>query len=316
MTAMVISRGGGLFVIAICVNAALLYTDSWAQDAATSAPTEVIENGTVAAERYGGDGTPLIFVPGLAGGAWSWSDMVKRFAATHDVYVLTLAGFDGRAPSSAPVIDKVTADITRLIHDRHLQKPILIGHSLGAFISYRVAIESADLIGGVIALDGFPVLPPLADANPSQRRAMADRLSDQLARGKTPQQFSAALHEFHAARMSDPEKARVASENAARSDPNAVAEYLVEMLTTDLRPQLGRIRAPILALVATESYKKGLPDAAMRAFYMKILANAPLASVVLIHNAHHFIAVDQPEAVGAAIEAYLDGLATSTRRQQ
>jgi N-formylmaleamate deformylase len=71
---------------------------------------------------------------------------------------------------------------------------------------------------------------------------------------------------------------------------------------------LGKIQVPILALVATDSYKKGLSDEAIRSFYRHVFANAPRASIILIHNARHFLAVDQPDAVGATIEAFLAGL--------
>jgi N-formylmaleamate deformylase len=155
-----------------------------------------IETGTVAAEKYGDGGTPLIFIAGLAGGAWSWNEMVERFAPTHEVYALTLAGFSGRPPAEPPVIDKVVADIGRLIREKSLNKPILVGHSLGAFIAFRVAIEHADLVGGVIALDGFPVFSPLVDATPAERLAAANRLANALGRGKSPEEFRAALGDF------------------------------------------------------------------------------------------------------------------------
>jgi pimeloyl-ACP methyl ester carboxylesterase len=269
---------------------------------------------SIVAERHGKDGSTLILIPGLAGGAWSWSDIVQRLSPAHEVYALTLAGFSGRAPVKAPVIDKVVADIVRFISTKRLRQPVLVGHSLGAFIAFRVAIEHSDSIGAVIALDGFPVFSPLADMDAAGRRAAAEKLANELARGKSAQEFRAALHTFLAARMNDPEKASAMTELAARSDPGSVAQYIIEMLSADLRPDLGKVKAPILAVIAADSYKRGLPDAEIRLFYTRVLANAPNAFTLLIHNAHHFIYVDQPEAVGAAIEAFLAGLQLSARR--
>lgn len=274
-----------------------------------------IEVGTIVAEKHehGGKGAPLIFIPGLAGGAWSWDDMVRRFAPDHAVYALTLAGFSGRAPARAPIIDKVVADIARLIGEQGLQRPVLVGHSLGAFIAFRVGIEHPDLVGGVIAVDGFPVFSPLAEVDATERRAAAERLVNGLVRGKSTQEFQAALASFLAARMNDPQKAMAMAERAGRSDPDSVAHYIMEMLPNDLRPDLARMKAPVLALVATDSYKKGLPDSEVRGFYRRMLANAPRAAVVLIHNARHFVYVDQPEAVGVAIEGFLAGRESGSR---
>jgi pimeloyl-ACP methyl ester carboxylesterase len=274
---------------------------------------DVTVGGSIAAESYGKDGTALIFIPGLAGGAWSWSDMVRRLAPTHAIYALTLAGFSGQPPVKAPVVDKVVADIAHLISEKRLQRPILVGHSLGAFIAFRVAIEHSDRIGAVVALDGFPVFSPLADVDAAGRRAAADKLANELARGKNAEEFRAALRAFLTARMNDPEKATAMTDFAARSDPESVVQYVLEMLSADLRPDLGKVKVPILALIAADSYKKGLPDSEIQAFYKRVFANAPEASTLIIHNARHFIYVDQPDAVAAAIEAFLAGLRMSSR---
>jgi hypothetical protein len=97
-------------------------------------PDAAIESGAILAEKFGAGGKDLIFIPGLAGGAWSWTGMARRFSSSHTVYTLTLPGFDGRASIAAPIIDKVVADIARFIEDRRLGKPILVGtasaHSL------------------------------------------------------------------------------------------------------------------------------------------------------------------------------------------
>lgn len=298
---------------AIPLGVGLLSRTPLAKESGELAPSDAIVIGSIAADRYGKDGPVLMLIPGLAGGAWSWSDMVRRLPPTQEVYALTLAGFSGRAPVKAPVVDKVVADIARLIREKRLQQPILVGHSLGAFIAFRVAIEHSNSIGAVISLDGFPVFSPLADVDAVGRRAAADKLANELARGKNAQEFRAALHAFLTARMNDPEKANAMTEFSARSDPDAVAQYIMEMLPADLRPDLGKVKVPILALIAADSYKRGLPDAEIRSFYRRIFANAPEASTLIIHNARHFIYVDQPDAVAAAIEAFLAGLRMSSR---
>ncbi len=112
---------------------------------------------------------------------------------------------------------------------------------------------------------------------------------------------------FLAARMNDPKQAEQAAELAARADPQATAEYIMEMLPADLRPELGRLKAPLLALAAVNSYKSGLSESEIRTFYEGLLANAPRVAILLIRNARHFAMKDQPEAVGAAIEGFLAG---------
>ncbi|RIK92151.1 MAG: hypothetical protein DCC73_13725 [Proteobacteria bacterium] len=262
--------------------------------------------GAVRAEIHGQGPIPLIFIPGLASGAWAWDDMVRRFSITHKVYALTLAGFSGLPSQPSPIIDKVVRDIRRLIREEKLERPVLIGHSLGAFIAYRIGVDAPEEIGGVIALDGFPVFSKLADADAAERQAAAEKLANELGRNKTPETFKAAMHNFLSTRITDPAKVDAITERVIVSDPAAVAQYVMEMLPVDLRPQLHLLKAPVLAVVATNSYKNGLPDADIRAFYAHMLQAIPDVEITLIHDARHFVAVDQPDKVAEAIEKFLN----------
>lgn len=283
------------------------------RDKSTIPPGATVETGAISAEEYGGKGKEIILIPGLGGGAWSWTNMLRRFSPDHRIYALTLAEFDGRAPVAAPMIDKVVADIARFIEARRVDRPILIGHSLGAFIALRLGVEHAKLIGGLVTLDGYPVFPPLAEMNLEDRRAAASRLSQQFKVGRDVKKFREVMREFLAARMNDPTLAANIAERAARSDPDATARYVVEMLSADIRPALDRLEAPLLALVAVNSYKNGLSEPEIVRFYSGLFAKAPRVAMMLVRDARHFLAEDQPEVVGAAIEGFLAGLQLTRR---
>ena len=57
-----------------------------------------IRSGALAVEQLGDKGPPLIFIPGLASGSWTWRDSAERLWKSHAVYLVTLPGFDGRKP--------------------------------------------------------------------------------------------------------------------------------------------------------------------------------------------------------------------------
>src|SRR6185503_12288239 len=46
-------------------------------------------------ERLEGQGPPLIFIPGLASGSWTWRADAERLSKRHSVYLVTVPGFDG-----------------------------------------------------------------------------------------------------------------------------------------------------------------------------------------------------------------------------
>jgi len=89
----------------------------------------------------------MIFIPGLGCGSWVWDGAVKAYAAKHAVYVVTLAGFDGIPAPANPSIDAADASLLQLLTAEKLDRPILVGHSLGGLVLLRL-------------LERFPGLPP------------------------------------------------------------------------------------------------------------------------------------------------------------
>lgn len=254
-----------------------------------------------------GAGEPLVLIPGLACGAWALEEIARRLSPRFSIHALTLPGFDGRTPIETPMIPRICADIAAYV--AALKRPLLVGHSLGAFIALKTAAARPELFGGIITLDGYPVFPALAGATAEERAATAQRLAAQFSVGAgDPVRFRERLRGFLAARMNDSRQAERFAERAAHSDPAATAAYVVEMLSADLRPELARLDAPLLALAATDSYLAGRSEDEISAFYANLLAKAPKASVLLLREARHFIAVDRPDVVAAAIESFAAGL--------
>ena len=77
----------------------------------------------------------------------------------YTVYLLTLPGFDGRKPVPGATLESLARDLATLIETRKIDKPVLVGHSLGGTLSLAFAAEHSDLIAGVVAVDGLPVFP-------------------------------------------------------------------------------------------------------------------------------------------------------------
>jgi pimeloyl-ACP methyl ester carboxylesterase len=267
------------------------------------------EAGAVAVEASGGSGPALLLIPGLAGGPWCWAETIRRLSPDFAIHAVTLPGFDGRPAVEAPLIERVCTDIVRYIEESGLDRPILVGHSLGAFLALRIGVRRPERIGGIVTLDGYPVFPPLAAAGAAERAAVARRRAEPFfAAAGDPARFHALLQDFMSERMTDPREAERYAARAARSDPRATGDYVVEMLSADLRPELPRLGAPLLALAAADSYLAGRSESEIRAFYSTLLAGAPRASVLLVRQARHFIAQDQADVVVAAIEAFVAGL--------
>jgi pimeloyl-ACP methyl ester carboxylesterase len=279
--------------------------------AATIAPAERFEVGGVLVERHGGGGRPLILIPGLASGSWVWQETIRAFAPDHAVYVLTLPGFDGRPPAGPAPFAAARAAVEELIASRHLDKPVIVGHSLGGILALAVAEDKPSAPGGIVSIDGLPVMPGTEDMTPMQRAQFSDKMRLQVG-SQPPDRFAQQQQAYmRTIGVMDMSQADALARLTAKSDPKSVGAWAADVLTLDLRPGLKTIQAPVLAIVPyldLDSAQQGLPPAAKADYYRALMEGTPKLQVVTVAPSRHFAMFDQPQAVVAAIRTFLGTL--------
>jgi pimeloyl-ACP methyl ester carboxylesterase len=280
--------------------------------AATINPAERFEVGALLVERHGQRGRPLVLIPGLASGAWVWQDMIRELSAEHVLYVVTLPGFDGRAPIDGNALDAARAALLELIATRKLDKPVLVGHSLGGMLALRIAEERPNLVGGVVTIDGLPAFPG-SEAMPAEERAKAA----EAMKARVPlnrEAFAAQQQQYmRGVGVLDMGKADELAKLTARSDPAAVARYIGDALGLgiDLRQGLPTIAAPVLVMAPyfePDASQHGITAPAMADYYRSVMAGVPKVEVLTVAPARHFAMFDQPREVADAIRRYLNSL--------
>lgn len=279
------------------------------------AAKQTFEIGTLRVQQYGTHGRTLILIPGLEGGSWVWRDVIEHLRGDHIIYAVTLAGFDGIPAPKAnnALFDQADSSLLNLIEERHLDKPVLIGHSLGGTLALRFAGEHSNLIGGAVAVDGLPILPGMENTSIAQREAIATRMRSKLAQ-ETPAQFRAsALAYMQQIGTLDPDKAARYAPLNARSAPAATAEYAAEDMAADYRPELKHATVPLLEISPYNPADFSKPPMVMSetqktAYYQNLLADAPHAQVVSISPSRHFVMLDQPQKLRDTLTTFLSKL--------
>jgi len=278
--------------------------------AATIAPLERFEIEGVLVERHGSaNGRPLILVPGLASGSWAWQDTIRAFSGSNPVYVLTLPGFDGRPAAPQAGFAAARAALAHLIAQRKLDKPVIVGHSLGGTLGLALAEDQPAAIGGVVSIDGLPVMPGTETMAPAQRASLAEGMRSVAG---APAAFAAQQQTYmRTIGVLDMGKADELAKLSARSDPAAVGRYAADVLSLDLRPGLKDIQAPVLVISPwhdLDAAQQGVTEHAKTDYYRSLLEGAPRVEVVSVAPARHFAMLDQPQKVNEAIRAFLASL--------
>jgi pimeloyl-ACP methyl ester carboxylesterase len=270
--------------------------------------------GSLHVQVYGDHGRPVVLIPGLAGGSWVWQATIDQLRADHVVYAVTLAGFDGTPDDAGDKpFDRADASLLMLIEQKQLKAPVLVGHSLGATLALRFAGEHADLLGGVVAVDGLPVFPGFEAMDATQRAAVAGRMAQSMA-GATPAGFLAQQRQFmQAIGVIDPAMADKYAAMNTRSSQAAVVRYLSEDVSGDWRPGLKNAHVPILEITGyyapdSAAGPRAMTQAQKVAYYRSLLANAPKLDVVALAPARHYVMLDAPAAFRQTLAQFLASL--------
>lgn len=255
-----------------------------------------------------GKGRPMILIPGLNSGGAVWEGTVAHFKDRYQCHVLTLAGFAGQPalPEGEPFLEQVRDGILRYIRENELKDPVLVGHSLGAFMAFWVASTAPDAVGPLVAVDGLPYLPAVmwAGTTPEAVRQRAAAMRDAF-KSQTPEQFAAMNRLTLSTMITDPKEVERAMAVSGRSDQRAVGQAFYELMTTDLRERVRSIKTPVLLLGAlamspTPDFKKVAEEV-----YRAQVAPIPRHKVAFPPTAKHFIQLDDPQFLFREMETFL-----------
>jgi len=114
----------------------------------------LVGNTKVHYQKWGENGSPIVLVPGFLETSYSWTQAASALAKYHQVYAIDLAGYGFTQYNGAYSLDDESHLIEGFITALHINKPLLVGHSLGAAVVGKVAIDQPQSISGVIFADG------------------------------------------------------------------------------------------------------------------------------------------------------------------
>jgi len=102
-----------------------------------------------------GKGKQILCIHGLTANCRSWDLLASSLAPRHKVLAMDLRGRGlSDSPPSGYSVENHCRDILALMDDQNLERPVLMGHSLGAFISLVFAAKHPRRVDRLILVDG------------------------------------------------------------------------------------------------------------------------------------------------------------------
>ena len=267
--------------------------------------------GMLRVEHRGTAGRPaIIFIPALFAWSWQWEREIAALSDRYDIYALTLPGFDGRPrDTGGDLMNRASSDISRLIRSRGIDRPIVVGHSLGGTLAILFAEQHPGEARGIVSVDGgYPVAPTAALREQQVTASVSPYVG--LESGAA---LGAALRtnmlQYVITSTADVDRME---RLAAGSDPAAVVDWMRAALPLDLTPGLRDIAVSFVEIVPSDSvidpYRGFATEAAKRTAYERWIAGAPHGSVVMVSHSRHFVMLDQPSEFDRVLYAAIEGI--------
>lgn len=256
-----------------------------------------------------GSGPDLVLIHGLAGNRSVWDGVAATLDDRYRLHLVQVNGFAGvpaGANAQGTVAAPVAEEIARYIREANLQRPAVVGHSMGGTIGMMLAARHPEAVGKLMVVDMVPFMGAMfgpAAATPEGLRTMADQSRTNILGSSLDQGF---LSQMFSTMTMKTDMLPTLMRELRESDRNTVANAFHELIVTDLRPELSRITAPVTVLyvvptgspvpVTAEQY-----DAMMKGLY----ANPAGVRLLRIDDSRHFIQWDQPARFIAEVDALM-----------
>jgi len=227
-----------------------------------------LANGTVNAAQSG-EGPALFLFHSLLSDRASFDAIAPRLSQSFRVIVPELPGFGGSQAVSGGLADVADRMAEAVKDGAGGGEAIVLGNGYGGFVALQMAIRHPGIAGRLILADCGAAFPEQG------RQAFRNMAAASKARGLSAI-TDVAMRRLFAPEFQaqHPDLMRDRREAFLRSDSEVIEAACAALAELDLRPELGKVKIPVLVLVGehdeatpppmSRELAAGLPDARLR----------------------------------------------------
>jgi pimeloyl-ACP methyl ester carboxylesterase len=263
-------------------------------------------------ERIGvtvtGSGPDVVLIPGLSSEPAVWNSTIAAVPG-YRYHLIHVSGFAGRPPganATGPVLEPVAGEIARYIREARLNRPAIVGHSMGGSWAIMVAGRNPGLASKVMVIDMMPYLGAMFRRPGSTDEQLA-QIAEQVRTALAGSDGEARRIQTSTmiAQMVKTESERPAVAAASMASDSAVsAQSFYDLIVTNLVPDVANIRVPLKVLYVQPAGAPLTPEQ-IDNFYRLSYRGAPHAVLTRVPDSYHFIMFDQPAFFQTALREFL-----------
>ena len=240
----------------------------------------------------------IVFIPGFTCSGDVWNATVANYEAKYTCYILTMAGFAGVPAQPATSFTNWEKAIADYITTNHINKPVIIGHSMGGGLALAIAADYPQLLSQVVVVDALPCLAAMRDpsfkSNPDNDcSAVVKKFT-----GMTDAGFKLMQQMTMPQLVADTSKLKMIVNWSVTSDRTTFATMYCDFMNTDLRIKISNIICPALIMLESSfaNFKPAIEDQ---------YKNLKTAQLVYADKGLHFIMYDDTIWYNQQLSAFI-----------
>jgi pimeloyl-ACP methyl ester carboxylesterase len=240
-------------------------------------------------EHNGGGSTAAVFVHGWQGDHRVWDAVIQSLASDVRAIAVDLRGNGASRAAPGPYsLERFAADLRELIEFLRLPAVVVVGHSIGATVALRFAVDFPEATRALVLI--APVPASGGDFSPKGAAFLRTTPGDPV-----------AVKKWLTRTLADPSNAHALEalcEVASTASRDAALESFESWAYADFAEATRGITVP--ALVIAPAYDA--PEVGQA----KVAALLPNAHCIVLPETAHYVVVERPDAIARLIRDFLN----------
>ena len=260
---------------------------------------EQVQDQAGIAYRAEGTGTPVLFLHGIGGAARQFQPQLTHFGQRFRAIAWDAPGYGDSVPLPLVTMDALAAALAGFIAALGLDRPVIVGHSLGGMIAQRLLAHSPHAARALVLSQTSAAFGGKDPAWAEQ--FVRDRLHP-LDAGHAMADLAPGMVANMVGPEADPAGIALAIDCIAHTPDSTYRDTVLAMPGFDNRAALSRIQVPTLLVAG--SLDRNAPPEGMKRMADRI----PGARFELLDGVGHLVHLEQPTRFNALLDAFLAGL--------
>lgn len=249
--------------------------------------------------RSEGEGVPVLFLHGIGGAARQFAGPVSHLAPRFRALAWDMPGYGRSVPLPLVTMEAFAAALAGFISALGLDRPVLVGHSLGGMVAQRLLASAPHAARALVLAQTSAAF---GGRDPAWgERFVSERLAP-LDAGHSLADLAPGMVNGMVGEGADPAGVALAVDCLAHTPAATYRDTVRAMPGFDLRHALPGIAVPTLVLAGTAD--PNAPAAGME----RMAAQIPGARFAAVEGAGHLLHLERPAEFNALLDGFLNGL--------